>query len=465
MALVFERVLTEGLGDLSYLIGDDATGRAAVIDPRADVDVYLVLARQHRVSISHILQTHIHEDFLSGAVELSQQAPGSAILASHEGGAGSYGYAHKALHDGDRFDFGSVVLTARHTPGHTPEHVSFVVGETTRDPEPYAVFSGGSLLINAAGRTDLLGREAAEELVRLQYRTLYQFFLGLPDHVIVHPTHAHGSPCGASIGDRLSSTIGYERRFNPFLQHANEADFRAFALGDLPAKPVYYPRLKETNTKGPEVLGALPRVPALPATAFSKAVTQRRGILVDTRAMLAFGGGHIEGALNIAGLPELSIWAGWMLRADEPILLVLERDDDLERVLRLFLRTGFVKFAGYLVGGMKAWDNAGLPLASTPQLTVHDLKDRREQIDIVDVRSDEEWRKGHIPGAKHLFLPDLERSLGRIDKTRPTAVYCDSGYRASLAASLLQRRGFSDVSNVPGSWQAWTKAGYPVETG
>ncbi len=465
MALVFERVLTEGLGDLSYLIGDDATGRAAVVDPRADVDVYLGLARQHRVSISHIFQTHIHEDFLSGAVELAHQSPGAIVFASHDGGAASYGYEHEPVHDGDRFNFGSVTMTARHTPGHTPEHMAWLVGESKRDPEPYAVFSGGSLLINAAGRTDLLGREETERLVRLQYHTLYRFFLGLPDHVIVHPTHAHGSPCGASIGDRLSSTIGYERRFNPFLQHADEASFRAFALGDLPAKPVYYPRLKETNTAGPDVLGALPRVAALTANAFAKAVSEKLGTLVDTRAMLAFGGGHIDGALNIAGLPELSIWAGWMLRADEPILLVLERDDDVERIVRLFLRTGFTRFAGYLVGGMKAWDNAGMPLARTSQLTVHDLNDHRGKIDVVDVRSAEEWRKGHIPGAKHVFLPDLEKSLAKLDPARPTAVYCDSGYRASLATSLMQRRGFSHVSNVPGSWQAWTKANYPVETG
>lgn len=178
--------------------------------------------------------------------------------------------------------------------------------------------------------------------------------------------------------------------------------------------------------------------------------------------MLAFGGGHIEGSLNIAGLPELSIWAGWMLDPEKPILLVLEHDDAVEKMVPLFLRTGYTKFAGYLVGGMKAWDNAGFPLGNLYQMTVHEVKAQAIELQILDVRSPDEWKKGHIPGAKHIFLPEVPQKSGELSNKKPVAVSCDSGYRASLAASILKKQGF-DVRNVPGSWQAWLNAGYPVE--
>lgn len=461
MALVFERVVTEGLGDLSYLIGDGATGVAAVIDPRADVDVYVELARRHKVAITHILQTHVHEDFLCGATALAARAGNAAIFASAED-APRYGYAHEPVRDGDRFEFGGTTLTARHTPGHTPEHLSFVVAESERDRSPYAVFSGGSLLINAAGRTDLLGAAQADALTAAQYRTLRDFYLHLPDHVIVHPTHAHGSPCGAQIGDRLESTIGYERRFNPHLQCKNKAEFMRFALRGLPAKPSYYPRLKEANTSGEPVLHGLPAIAALPAQAFAERLQRADAVLVDTRHMLAFGGGHIAGALNIGATAQLPIWAGWMLDANRPLLLVVDSDDSVDSVLRLFVRTGFTHFAGYLAGGMTAWDNAELPVAHTPQLTAAQIHEAPGEYTLVDVRADSEWRAGHLPGAIHIFLPELRQRASELPKQARVVVYCDSGYRASIGASALQQAGFADVANLPGSMQAWKHAGYPV---
>jgi hydroxyacylglutathione hydrolase len=461
MSLVFEWILTEGLGELSYLIGDDETGIAAVVDPRADFDIYLQLALQHRLSITHVLQTHVHEDFLSGAVGLAKWA-GGALLHMRHVPETEFTYAHQEIHHGDRLTLGSVTLTARATPGHTPEHTAYVLSETKRVEEPYAVFTGGSLLINAAGRCDLMGPEAAKRLVVEQFNTLYGFFLGLPDHVIIHPTHAHGSPCGAAIGDRLSSTVGYERKHNAYLQYPDIASFTAFALHGLPAKPVYYARLKEANTAGDgDFLPLL--VPALSVTEFAQAVAAGGSAIVDTRSLHAFAGGHLTGALNIGGAGELSIWAGWMLDVEKPILLVLEQDTDLAKILALFVRTGFTKFAGYLVGGMKAWDDAGMPLSLMAPIPIHDLRRQLGNWQIIDVRSDDEWKKGRIPGAMHLFLPNLIAKLVLLDKGRPVATYCATGYRASLAASILKVHGFNDVGCVPGSWKAWTKAGFPVE--
>ncbi len=431
------------------------------MDPRADSDVYLQLAQQHHLAITHVLQTHVHEDFLSGAVGLARRT-GGALLPMRHVAETRYGYAHQEIRDGERLTLGSVTLTARATPGHTPEHTAYVLSETKRVDEPYAVFTGGSLLINAVGRCDLLGPEAAQRLIVDQFKTLYSFFLGLPDHVIIHPTHAHGSPCGVAIGDRLSSTVGYERMHNAYLQHPDIAAFTAFALGGLPAKPTYYHRLKEANATGDGEF-PLPIVPALTVAAFAKALAAGGCSLVDTRSLHGFAGGHIAGGLNIGGAAELSIWAGWMLNIDQPILLVLEQDADLAKIIALFVRTGFKRFAGYLVGGMHAWDDAGMPLRLMAPVPIQELRLHSGTRQIIDVRSDEEWTMGRIPGAMHIFLPDLTAKMALLDKTRPVATYCATGYRASIAASLLKAHGFDHVGCVPGSWQAWTKAGFPVE--
>jgi hydroxyacylglutathione hydrolase len=462
MALIFERIQTDGIAELSYLVGDDSEGVAAVFDPRPDVDCYLELAREKRVSITHIFETHIHADFVSGSRELSARVESAKIFLSHEGGA-RYGFNHENITDGDNFKFGSVLFTVRHTPGHTPEHVAYLLAEKDHADAPWGVLTGDSLFVSSAGRPDLLGSGQEKKLAEQQFHTLRDFYLKLADGVTIYPAHGHGSPCGADIGDRLSSTIGYERRFNAFFQFQDMKSFTAYALSTAPPEPTYYARMKKLNVKGPEVLGNLPPVRGLPPKFFQEAIGEDDNVLIDTRMMLAFGGGHIKGALNIGDSPMLSIWAGWMLDPAKPILLVLESDDKLNKIVRLFLRTGYTKFAGYLVGDMNAWDNAGLPLDEVGQMTVHEVKRTGKELQLLDVRSPDEWKGGHIPNARHVFLGELREHLGKLDKTKPTAVYCDSGYRASIATSILKQEGFGCVCNVPGSWQAWKKAGFPVK--
>ncbi|HVR34967.1 MAG TPA: MBL fold metallo-hydrolase [Methylomirabilota bacterium] len=462
MALIFERVQTDGIAELSYLVGDDSEGVAAVFDPRADVDCYLELAREKQVSITHIFETHIHADLVSGARELCARVETAKIFVSHEGGA-RYGFAHEPIHDGDIFKFGSARITARHTPGHTPEHVAYLVAEKDHPDAPWGVLTGDSLFVSSAGRPDLLGSAQAKKLAGKLFHTLRDFYLKLDDGVIVYPGHGAGSPCGADIGDRLSSTIGHERRFNAFLQFDQEKRFTDCALSTAPPTPAYYPRMKKVNAKGPEILGNLPNVRGLPPKLFKGAIKQKDNVLIDTRMMLAFGGGHIRGALSIGGKPMLSIWAGWLLDPRKPLLLVLESDDQLKEIVRYFVRTGYTRFAGYLVGGMTAWNNAGLPLESVGQMTVHEIKRADKTLQLLDVRSPDDWKSGHIPNARHVFLGELRERLGKLDRANPTAVYCDSGYRASIATSILQQAGFGCVCNIPGSWQAWEKAGFPVE--
>jgi hydroxyacylglutathione hydrolase len=462
MSLVFKTIQTEGIAELSYLVGDDDEGIAAVFDPRPDCDVYIDMAREAGVAITHIFETHIHADLVSGSRELCARLESAKIYSSHEGGA-EYGFEHEPVKEGDRFTFGELLITARHTPGHTPEHVSYLLADTDHPDEPWGILTGDSLFVSSAGRPDLLGEKHTKQLAEQQFRTLRDFYLKLPDHVMIYPNHGAGSPCGADIGARLTSTIGYERRHNKFLQFDDVQKFTDYALKTAPPVPKYYPRMKKVNAEGPEVLGNLPRVPGLPPKAFKEAVEKKSGVLVDVRTMLAFGGGHIAGALNIGGTPILSIWAGWMLDPNEPILLVLESDEDLEKIVRLFIRTGYTKFAGYLIGGMRAWQGAGFPMEKLGQMTVHELNGRKSSLQIVDVRGPGEWKKGHVPGARHIFVPELRKRVGELDRNKPTVVYCGSGYRSSIAASILKQEGFDELWNVPGSWEAWKNAKLPVE--
>jgi hydroxyacylglutathione hydrolase len=462
MSLVFKTIQTEGIAELSYLLGDDDEGVGAIFDPRADVEIYVEMAREAGLAITHIFETHIHADLVSGSRELCARLESAKIYASGEGGA-EYGFGPEEIRDGDRFRFGEVLVTARHTPGHTPEHMSYLLAEADHPDEPWAVLTGDSLFVSSAGRPDLLGEKHTKQLAEQQFHTLHDFYLRLPDHVMIYPNHGAGSPCGADIGARLSSTIGYERKFNKFLQFTDAKSFTDYAITSAPPVPHYYPLMKRVNAEGPKVLGNLPRVPGLPPRAFKEAIDKKAGVLVDVRTMLAFGGGHISGALNLGGTPILSIWAGWMLDSEKPILLVMECDDDLEKIVRLFVRTGYTKFAGYLIGGMKAWDATGFPLERIGQMSVHELNERKSSLQIIDVRSPGEWKKGHVPGAQHIFVPELGKRMDELDRNKPTAVYCGSGYRASIATSILKPQGFSDLWNVPGSWEAWKKAKLPVE--
>lgn len=465
MALVFEQILTKELGDAAYLVGDDSARVGAVVDPQIDVEQYLELARKHGLAIKYIIQTHIHEDFVSGTCALAKAAGGAQVCVSgHE--APEYGFEHRLVHDGDVLEIGSVVLTVKHTPGHTPEHISVLVAKANKKDAPFAVLSGGSLLVEAVGRTDLLGPERVDELTNSQFLTLYEFYRGLDEGVLLYPTHVHGSPCGAAIGDKLCSTIGYEFSHNELLKQPSEARFREMAVGNLPPKPSYYPRLKELNSD-PPLPQALPAVPALPPKDFNIVLTEPDVVLVDTRHMLAFGGGHVTGAINLGASGHLSIQAGWMLDPGKRLLLVLESGSELPTVLKHFARTGFTQFAGYLAGGMSAWQNAGYPIVQLRQMHVTELAALSTRTDgpvIVDVRAPQEWEKGHVPGARHIFLPELPSKAGTLRRDKPVVVYCDSGYRASIAASLLQGQGF-EVSNLPGSWQAWTKSDLPVRRG
>ena len=462
MTLIFQRIETAGIAQLSYLIGDDEARIAAVVDPRPDVDVYLRHAQSAGLVITHVFETHIHADFMSGARELVDRLGGAELCVSGEGDA-EYGFPCRHIGGGDAFNFGPLVLTARHTPGHTPEHMAFELKERGASA-PWGVLTGDSLFVGSAGRPDLLGQGETEELTRALFHTLRDYYLKLDDGVLLYPCHGAGSACGADIGDRPMGTIGYERRTNSFLRHERFEDFQRLVEESAPPIPHHYPRLKKLNAAGPPLLGAGPPIRALTPVAFQGAIEGAQ--LIDTRQMLAFGGGHISGAINIGARPELSVWAGQMLDVETPLLLVVEHERELARVVGLLVDTGFVEFRGYLAGGMQAWCDEALPVVRTREITVHELRDQMDELQVLDVRAPQEWEDGHVPGARHVYVADMRTGLAgaeRLDRERPVAVYCASGYRASIATSILQRHGFVDARTVVGSWNAWTAAGYEVD--
>jgi hydroxyacylglutathione hydrolase len=457
-AVVFETVRTDGLAHLSYLIGDRSSGRAAVIDPRRDVDVYVELARKHRLTITHAVETHIHADFVSGSRELAARTGTARIHVSALGGA-HYGFAHEPVLDGSRLELGAVSLTGIHTPGHTPEHMAYLA---TDEGTPWGFFSGDFLFADSVGRPDLLGASQTPALARALFRSLRTALAPLPDTVPLYPAHGAGSPCGANICDR-QSTIGYERRHNPALQFTDESAFTDWVLRTAPPMPRYYPRMKRINAQGPAILGGLPAVDQLNPSAFQRRIAAGDVQLIDNRSMQDVGGGHIAGAWNIGPRPELSLWAGWMLDPEKPVALVLPHGGDLAEVLRQFLRVGFDRFAGVLDGGMDAWTEAGLPVSGLAQLPVRELSRLLPPRDfqLLDVRLPQEWDEGHLPGARYLFLGELSEKLGELNRNRPVVAYCASGYRSSLAASILEAAGFT-AAHVQGGYQAWTAAGLPT---
>ena len=458
-AVIFETVRTDGLAHLSYVIGDRSSGRAAVIDPRRDVEVYLELARKHRLTITHAVETHIHADFVSGSRELAARTGTAKVYVSVEGGP-RYGFAHEPLRNGSRIELGAATLTAVHTPGHTPEHMAYVA---TEQENPWAFFSGDFLFADSVGRPDLLGADETPGLAKALFGSLRVALARLPDALPLYPAHGAGSPCGANIGDR-QSTIGYERRHNPALRFNDESAFVNWVLRTAPPIPHYYPRMKRINVQGPDIINGLPAVEWFDPAAFRRRLAAGDVQLIDNRSMLAFGEGHIGGAWNLGPRAELSLWAGWMLDPAKPIALVLPDDGGLSEVLRQFLRVGFTKFAGCLKGGMNAWVTAGLPVQGLAQLPVNELSKRLPSRDfqLLDVRTPHEWDEGHLPGAGYLFLGELVKKSKDLNPDTPVVVYCASGYRSNLAASILQAGGFTAAANVPGGCQAWTGAGFPI---
>ncbi|MDQ3654724.1 MAG: rhodanese-like domain-containing protein [Chloroflexota bacterium] len=459
--MIVDRVYTPGLAQVAYLVADEQSGEAAVIDPRRDVDEYLSWAETRGYRIVAILETHVHADFVTGAQELAT-ATGATVHANRRGESG---FPHRPLDDGDEIAVGRLILQAVWTPGHTPEHMSYLLFDPASGTGPVALFSGDTLFAGEVGRPDLLGEEQTRNLAEQLYDTFAERLAPLADAVVVYPGHTAGSACGRKIGDAPHTTLGTERQFNYALQAGSREEFVSLVLAGMPKPPTYYPVLKRINKAGPAPLASLAEGEALgpEAVAWSQAEGAR---VIDARSADAFGIAHIPGAV-FAGLGlNFTAWMGWLAPYDRDLILVLDDDRFAEAQTEL-RRIGLDRVAGYLVGGLPAWRAAGYEVAALDQITVQKLAQQleaaHEGLVVLDVRRDDEWEMGHIAGARHLFAGEIVQGAAPpIDGASPVAVICASGYRSSVAASTLQARGYENVINVCGGMDAWIEAGLPV---
>ena len=442
------------LAQASYLIGD--AGEAAIVDPRRDVDVYLEEARARGLVIRHIVETHLHADFVSGHRELAARTGARIYFGARANAA----FEHVAVKDGDEIRMGRVALRFLETPGHTPESVSVLVLE---DGAPQAVLTGDTLFIGDVGRPDLLGaRMSPQELAGQLYDSLHRKLLALPDSVAVYPAHGAGSLCGRNISSETSSTIGEQRRGNYALRPMPREEFVAMMTADLPEAPAYFSRDAALNREGPAPLSSLPP----PEPLSPEAVRRRAGsgaVVLDTRPSADYGTAHVPGALQIGLSGQFASWAGTLLPLETPIVLAAEDPQQLEEARTRLARVGLETVPGYMEGGVEAWERAGLPLARTEQIDVSELKERIAEdpsLQVVDVRRPGEYAAGHIAGAVSAPLHELAKRAASLDRARPIAVICASGYRSSTATSVLERLGFPRATNVIGGMNAWNAAGY-----
>ncbi len=449
------------LAQASYMIGSD--GEAAVVDPRRDVDVYLEEARAQGLTIRHVLETHLHADFVSGHRELAARTGARIYFGARAG----VRFPHVPVKDGQTIAVGRVSLRILETPGHTPESISIVVSDGEGSGAPEAVLTGDTLFIGDVGRPDLLGAKiGAEELAGQLYDSLHGKLLTLPDSVKVYPAHGAGSLCGRNISSETSSTIGQQRRFNYALQPMSKEQFVALVTTDLPEAPAYFARDVQLNREGPAALEELPAPPALPPEGVA-ALRDAGAVLLDTRPAADYGAGHLPGAMHIGQSGQLASWAGALLSPQHPLILVAEDEERVAETRTRLARVGLENVAGFLSGGIRAWDDAGRPLARTEQIDVAELRARLAEdsrLQLIDVRRPAEWQTGHIAQAAPAPLHELSARAAMLDKHRPVAAICAGGYRSSIATSLLEGLGFERVINVVGGMAAWTGASYEVET-
>ena len=457
--MYFEQFYLGCLAHASYVAGSQ--GVAAVIDPQRDVDVYLEAARANGLRIGHVIETHLHADFVSGHRELAART-GATIYVGRQAGAQ---FPHVAVSQGDEIQFGQCRLRFLETPGHTLESICVLLTDLDGSPEPFAVLTGDTLFIGDVGRPDLSPSHTPQQLAGLLYDSLHQKVLSLPDGVRVYPAHGAGSLCGRQMSSERSSTIGEQRVANYALRAATRDEFVHLIADALPERPAYFARDAEINRTGAASLGDLPPLRELSPDALPR-LQQSGAIVLDTRPDIQFGAGHVPGSVNIPLSGQFAAWAGALLGLETDLLLVTENVADNAAESRMCLaRVGIERVAGYLVGGIAAWRAAGQAVEQLTHITVQDLSRLQSEgaaLQIADVRRPAEWEEGHIAGALLLPLNQIATAIGELDPGRPVAVHCKGGYRSAIAASLLLRAGFRQVVNVTGGFDAWKAAGLPV---
>ncbi|GIL11955.1 MAG: MBL fold metallo-hydrolase [Chloroflexota bacterium] len=462
--MYIQQFFIDGLGCASYLVGCEAAGVAAVIDPDRDTQKYLDAALERGLTITHIIETHLHADHVSGNTDLAQRT-GAAIYL-HE--AADAEFEHQTVKDGDVIALGNVRLHVRHTPGHTPESITLLVADTTRSEQPWMALTGDTLFVGDVGRPDLVGIEAARELAGHMHDTIQHQLLPLNDGILVYPGHGAGSLCGKSIGSVRVSTIGFERLNNPALTPREREAFVEYATSDLPEQPGNHKRIKQINRRGPRPLGDIsPR----PLTVQEAVRHFRQGAaLLDMRSKTDYKAEHIPGSVHLEADDQLSNRVGFVLPPDLPVVLMLADVADYRRVVYALARVGYDSIIGYLADGLATWKAMGLLVTAgdvrdIEPLELNDLlqNGNGSRPVVIDVRETWEYAQGHVPGALLIPLGDLSRRVDELDPATPTAVICATGSRSQSAAALLGQKGFETIYNILGGTLGWMQSGLPLE--
>ena len=471
--MFLKRFYDAKLAQASYMVGCNATGEALVVDPNRDCEQYVTAATAEGLRITHVTETHIHADFVSGSRELARRT-GATLLLSAEGGAGwQYRYADEdravLLREGSTFSVGRVRLDVMHTPGHTPEHLTFIVTDTAATERPMGAFTGDFIFVGDVGRPDLLERAAGvqgtmEESARQLYASL-QRFKQLPAWLQLWPGHGAGSACGKALGAVPQTTLGYESLVNWGLTAQSRDEFVQAVLEGQPAPPRYFAEMKRINRDGPRVLGGLVPPPAMHASELAE-VLERRDVVVDTRAAEVFAAGHLPGTINIPLNRSFTNWAGWLLPYDTDFYIIVPHAGRmLDEVVRDLAMIGLDRIAGWFAAdAVREW-GATHSLQTIRQVRPAELEAdwRSGAVTVLDVRARSEWEEGHLPGVTNIPLGELGDRLAKIPADRPLVLHCQGGGRSSIAASLLQAHGLPNPVNLAGGFTAWRAAGLPVQ--
>ena len=472
--LIFRRLFEPKLAQASYLIGCPATRRAVVVDPNRDIDRYLQTARDESLRITDVTETHIHADFVSGARELAQRS--GARLHLSQAGDPEWGYRYPSddgvcwLEDGSAIELGRIELRVLHVPGHTPEHLAFLVSDREKGGEPMGALTGDFVFVGDVGRPDLLERAVQakgtmERAARQLFQSL-QKFRSLQDYLQLWPGHGAGSACGKSLSAVPQSTLGFEKRFNWAFGVADETEFVRAVLAGQPEPPPYFARMKQINQVGPDLLGNRSPPPRQSLERLASVLADG-GVVVDTREPDNFGRASIPGTINIPANRSFTNWAGSLLPYDQDLYLVGDdRTGMIDRLTQDLAGIGLERVAGYFPAGIiDEWRNSRRSLQRIPAVTVDELARgfRQNGSVVIDVRGEGEWKVGHLPGSLNLPLSQLDQRLEQIPRDSPLVVHCQTGPRAAIGASLLLARGFPDVRLFPGGFAEWRAAGHVVE--
>ena len=469
--MLLKRFYDDGLAQASYLVGSERSGEALVIDPLRDLEQYLAAAADEELRITHVIETHIHADFLSGARDLVRLT-GARLLLSAEGGADwQYHFAAderaELLRDGDRFAVGEIEIDVRHVPGHTPEHLVYLVTDGAAADRPLGIFTGDFIFVGDVGRPDLLERAAnVAGTMESSARALFQSLRSMreyPDYLQLWPGHGPGSACGKSLGALPSTTLGYERLFNWAFQVADEEEFVRTVLAGQPEPPKYFGRMKLLNRDGPPRRSER-RLAALDDADLTARLADGATTIVDTRPSAAFTNGFIAGTINIPAGRSFTSWAGSLLSPDGDIILIAEHESRAQALTRELSLIGVDRVVGWAEAGVvDRWQIAGRQLNRVRTIDAGGLAALDEAV-VVDIRAESEWNAGHIPRARHIFLAELPDVLDELPRDRPLVIACQGGSRSSIGTSLLRARGFENVINFSGGFAEWQRSGLPVET-